>query len=479
MKYLRWTGALALVLAILMVLPALAEGTLPGDPMDETSEAICGATGGEHQIADDAWVVSVEPSCMVGLRKGLCEACGLVYNEVIAATGEHSWDDGVETTAPTCETAGVKTYTCSVCGETKTEDIPAAGHSWDDGVETTAPTCETAGVKTYTCSVCGETKTEDIPAAGHSWDDGVETTAPTCETAGVKTYTCAACGETKTEDIPALDHDFSVEVTAEVPAACETEGTTAVMQCSRCTEQQGGEPIPAPGHTVTTWELVEKATCSSEGKETGVCDVCGETVEQAIPIDPVAHAFDEGVETAATCEVDGKVVYTCQLCGETQEVAIPAPGHAWDEGKVTTEATCTTDGVKTYTCAACGETKTETIPAAGHVADEGRVTKEATCTEDGQITYTCTVCGATGLKAIPARGHDWGAWKTLREATEDQPGKQERTCEVCGSTQTREVDYQGDMPKTGVFTVPTAWLVAGLTLSLAGYIALKRRSVRG
>ncbi len=484
MKYMRWIGALALVLAMLMALPALAEGTLPGDPMDETSEAICGATGGEHQIADDAWVVSVEPSCMVGLRKGLCEACGLVYNEVIPATGEHLWDDGTVTTAPTCVDEGVKTFNCIMCNDaTKTEPIAATGeHSWDDGVETTAPTCETAGVKTYTCAACGETKTEDIPALDHDFSVEVTAEVPAaCETEGTTAVMqCSRCEATEGgEPIPALDHDFSVEVTAEVPATCTTDGTTAVMQCSRCTEQQGGEPIPAPGHTVTTWELVEKATCSSEGKETGVCDVCGETVEQAIPIDPVAHAFDEGVETAATCEADGKVVYTCQLCGETQEVAIPAPGHAWDEGKVTTEATCTTDGVKTYTCAACGETKTETIPAAGHVADEGRVTKEATCTEDGQITYTCTVCGATGLKAIPAKGHDWGAWKTLREATEDQPGKQERTCEVCGSTQTREVDYQGDMPKTGVFTVPTAWLVAGLTLSLAGYIALKRRSVRG
>ena len=442
MKYLRWTGALALVLAILMVLPALAEGTLPGDPMDETSEAICGATGGEHQIADDAWVVSVEPSCMSGLRKGLCEACGLVYNEAIPATGEHLWDDGKETTAPTCVDEGVKTYNCIMCNNaTRTEAIPATGE--------------------------------------HAWDDGKETTAPTCTAAGVRTFTCTVCGDTRTEEIPALNHDFSVEVTAEVPATCTADGATAVMQCSRCTEQQGGETIPATGHTVTTWELDEKATCSSEGKETGVCDVCGETVEQAIPIDPVAHAFDEGVETAATCEADGKVVYTCQLCGETQEVAIPAPGHAWDEGKVTKEPTCETEGEKTYTCAECGATRTEAIPAAGHTPDGGKVTKEPTCTRDGVRLYTCTVCGMKREEAIPAAGHDWGEWQTLRQATEDAPGEQERTCKTCGATQTREVDYQGDMPKTGVFTVPTAWLVLALALSLGGYIALKRKSERG
>ena len=447
MKHMRWICALALIAALLLALPALAEGTegtLPGDPTNETSEAYCpGSATGEHQIADDAWVISVEPSCMVGLRKGLCTACGRVYNEVIRATGVHVWDEGEVTTAPTCVDAGVKTYTCIMCGsETKTESIPATGeHTWDAGVETTAPTCVAEGVRTYTCTVCDATKTESIPATGeHTWDAGVETTAPTCTTAGVKTFKCTVCGETKTEEIPALDHDFSVEVTAEVPATCTTDGTTAVMKCSRCEATEGGETIPATGHTVTTWELVEKATCSAEGKEKGVCDVCGQTVEQAIPIDPVAHAFDNGVETPATCTVDGKVVYTCTLCNATQEVAIPATGHKPDAGKVTKEPTCTVDGVK---------------------------------------TYTCTVCGKHLDEAIPAKGHDWGEWVTLRQATEEQNGEQERTCQVCGATQTREVQYKGDMPKTGVFTVPTAWLVAALALSLTGYIALKRKSVRG
>lgn len=445
MKHMRWICALALIAALLLALPALAEGTegtLPGDPTNETSEAYCpDSATGEHQIADDAWVISVEPSCMVGLRKGLCTACGRVYNEVIPATGEHVWDEGEVTTAPTCETEGVKTYTCIMCND--------------------------------------KTKTEPIPATGHSWDAGVETTAPTCTTAGVKTFTCTVCRETKTEDIPALDHDFSVEVTPEAPATCTADGTTAVMKCSRCEATEGGETIPATGHTVTTWELVKKATCSAEGKEKGVCDVCGQTVEQAIPIDPVAHAFDNGVETPATCTVDGKVVYTCTLCNATQEVAIPATGHTWDAGEVTTAPGCETEGVKTFTCTVCGVTRTEPIPATGHKPDAGKVTKEPTCTVDGVKTYTCTVCGKHLDEAIPAEGHDWGEWVTLRQATEEQNGEQERTCQVCGATQTREVQYKGDMPKTGVFTVPTAWLVAALALSLTGYIALKRKSVRG
>ena len=436
MKYLRCAGALALLLVLLLALPALAEGAAR---MDETSDTFCGATGGAHQVKE--WTVTVEPSCMVGLRKGYCEACQMMCNDVIPATGEHLWDKGTVTTAPTCVDEGVRTFNCIMCNDA--------------------------------------TKTEPIAATGHSWDAGVETTAPTCTAAGVKTFTCTVCGETKTEEIPALNHDFSVEVTPEVPATCTADGATAVMQCSRCNETEGGEPIPAPGHTVTTWELVEKPTCSTEGKETGVCDVCGETVEQAIPIDPVAHAFDDGVETPATCEVDGKVVYTCQLCGATQEVVIPATGHTWDAGVEITAPSCETEGVKLYTCTACGLQAIEVIPALGHTPDAGKVTKEPTCTENGVKTYTCTVCGKHLNEAIPAEGHEWGKWVTLRAATEDQPGEQERTCQVCGAKQTREVDYQGDMPKTGVFTVPTAWLVSALALSLTGYIALKRKSERG
>ena len=94
-------------------------------------------------------------------------------------------------------------------------------------------------------------------------------------------------------------------------------------------------------------------------------------------------------------------------------------------------------------------------------------------------TYTCTECGATRTEAIEANGHSWSAWKTTKEATEEEDGTQERTCSVCGEKQTRTVAYEGTMPETGVFTLPTALLVSLLALSVAGYAVLKRKSVRG
>ena len=176
----------------------------------------------------------------------ICSNCGeVISTKEIPATGEHAWDNGTVTTEPTENEPGVRTFTCAVCGATKTAPIPATGthdyqftktvaptctaggydlytcsgcgatekrnptdalgHKWDSGKVTTEPTETTPGVRTYTCTVCGEVKTEVIPATGahtHKWDAGKVTTEPTATTPGVRTYTCTICGLTKEEVIP-------------------------------------------------------------------------------------------------------------------------------------------------------------------------------------------------------------------------------------------------------------------------------------
>lgn len=181
-----------------------------------------------------------------GRTETICDNCGEVTaTKEIPATGAHTWDNGTVTTEPTENEPGVRTFTCAVCGATKTAPIPATGthdyqftrtvaptctaggydlytcsgcgatekrnptdalgHKWDSGKVTTEPTETAPGVRTYTCTVCGEVKTEVIPATGahtHKWDAGKVTTAPTATTPGVRTYTCTICGQTKEEVIP-------------------------------------------------------------------------------------------------------------------------------------------------------------------------------------------------------------------------------------------------------------------------------------
>ena len=77
-------------------------------------------------------------------------------------------------------------------------------HSWDSGVVTKQPSCTETGIMLYTCSVCGQIKTETIPLVPHSFNSGVVTTEPTTRAEGVITYTCLDCGQTKNETIPVL-----------------------------------------------------------------------------------------------------------------------------------------------------------------------------------------------------------------------------------------------------------------------------------
>lgn len=114
----------------------------------------------------------------------------------------HTWNAGVVTKEPACTEAGVKTYTCTTCGATKTEEIPGTGHTWNDGEVTTAATCTEAGVKTYTCTVCNATKPEAIEALGHDWNETTVVYAANGNN-GTKTYACRreGCTATNTENI--------------------------------------------------------------------------------------------------------------------------------------------------------------------------------------------------------------------------------------------------------------------------------------
>lgn len=79
---------------------------------------------------------------------------------------EHTHTEIRNVKAATCTETGYTgdTY-CKDCGvKTKSGTVlPAKGHTWDAGVVTQEPTETAEGIKTYTCSVCGMTKTETIP----------------------------------------------------------------------------------------------------------------------------------------------------------------------------------------------------------------------------------------------------------------------------------------------------------------------------
>lgn len=336
---------------------------------------------------------------------GAKSVSGSVTFTVVAPACEHTYDAGVETTAATCDKAGVKTYTCSKCGTIKTEEIPALGHSYDDGVQTKAPTCKEEGLMTFTCAACGDTYTEPIAKSDkHTWDDGVVTKEETCLEDGEKTFTCSVCGL----------KDVTV--------------------------------VKAPGkHTYdeTKVEIEKEATCTEAGKGSFTCTVCGTKIDGG-EIPALGHDETVTVTKEATCGADGEKTTTCSRCDYKEVVVIPATGEHKNETKVTTEATCGKAGVETTTCTVCGKTETKEIPATGKHTYEEKVTKEATCTEKGEKTFTCSVCGDKYTEEIAAKGHTAGADLSEKKPTCTKPGYKYFTCSVCG-TEVKE----SDIPATG------------------------------
>ena len=221
----------------------------------------------------------------------------------------------------TCTTTGYTgdTY-CKDCNEKIADGkvIPALGHAWDNGVITTAPTCENAGVKTFTCTRCNETKTEAISATGHTPVQIPEKPA-TCTEPGHKAGTkCSVCGAILSglEEIPAKGH--TVVVDPAVGPTCTEPGKTEGKHCSVCNAViVAQEVIPAKGHTVVIDPAVEP-TCTEPGKTEGKhCSVCNEVIVAQEIIPAIGHKAVIRDAKDATLTEEGYTGDTyCSVCNE-------------------------------------------------------------------------------------------------------------------------------------------------------------------
>ena len=300
-----------------------------------------------------------------------------------AEVHNHTWNDGEVTTAPTCTMAGVKTFTCTTCNETKTEPVDALGHDFAGGA------WQSDGTNHWKkCSRCDVTE----PKSAHTWNDGEVTTAPTCTVAGVKTFTCTECSATNVQTIDALGHDFT--------GAWQKDTDNHWKQCSHsgCTATDG-----KAAHRWAEQTILE-ATCTADGKKLCICKDCLAAKSETLPA--TGHTLTHHAEKAPTCTEIGWNAYDTCACGYTTYVELPALGHdkIAHEGQA---ATCVNIGWEAYdTCSRCAYTTYAELPALGHTTISHDA-KAATCTEKGWRAYvTCEHCGYTTYAETPALGHD-------------------------------------------------------------------------
>lgn len=365
----------------------------------------------------------------------------------LRVTHTHKWDNGKVVTPATCEKPGKTVYTCTVCGQTRTDEtVPRkTGHKHTEIKGAKSATCEKEGYTgdTY-CKDCGKkiADGEKIPATGHQWSEKVIVPA-TENKQGKATYTCTVCGKTETRVIPATGTDGrKTELRNQKDPTCETEGYTGdTYYVGGDKKLASGEKIPAKGHSWDAGKVTTEAKCEQDGVRTFTCTVCGKTRTEAIPATGHKETEIKNVKEA-TCEEAGYTGDTCcKACGKVlkQGETIPAKGHLWDAGKITKEAKCEEKGTKTYTCSVCGKTKTEDIPATGHQNKQIKNQKAPTCEEAGYTGDTyCTDCGKELVQGqtIPATGHTWNNGIVTKKATTKTAGVKTYACISCGKTKT-------------------------------------------
>lgn len=430
----------------------------------------------------DDGVVTKEPTCEeAGVRTYTCtqEGCDVTRTETIEKLG-HAPKAAVEENRKeaTCAAAGsydtvVYCDRCSKELERTNHAIAILPHSYDGGKVTTQPTCTAEGVKTFTCTGCGDSYTESVAMTEHIYDSGKVTTQPTCTAEGIKTFTCGGCGKTYTESVAMIDHSFDnacdsqcngCDLTRETSHVySDTYSTNSVTHwypCTVCGDRHDEYPH-TPGPEATEWDPQVCTVCDyviqpalghthrfadtytwDEEAHWYACSGCPEVDARQ------SHVFDNDCDT--TCDTCGYTRETehnyserlsfdatghwhaCENCGDVMELLPHTPGP---------EATADTDqicldcgfilqiaGVHEHTptgdwhsnedghwhqCA-CGEL----LEKADHAWNEGVKDEQA-----GTVTYHCTVCGHPKTEQIPAQPQPGEPQQTQPGPVAPQPPK--------------------------------------------------------
>ena len=243
----------------------------------------------------------------------------------------HTWDNGTITIAPTCTKAGEETYSCTKCGATKIEPIPATGHSWksewafdathhwhecaNDNCDVT----DNAGKKGYAehsggtatctekavCTHCGQSYGETDPA-NHTGKEQWTQTATTHE----KKWNCC-----NTVSVPNENHEWTDGVCSECGYVCQHEDADKNHICDICGKTISEHKDADNNHICDYCN--KKISDHSGGTATciakAVCEICKESYGS---LDPNNHADLKHIDAkAATAAEEGNIEYWyCEGC---------------------------------------------------------------------------------------------------------------------------------------------------------------------
>ncbi|MBR3691987.1 MAG: InlB B-repeat-containing protein, partial [Clostridia bacterium] len=373
-----------------------------------------------------------------------------------------------EAKAPTCTEAGWGAYqACGECDYTTYQEIPALGHSYDAGAVTTSPTCTEAGVKTYTCATCGDTKTEAINALGHKDEntdhvcdnncgvaqgthaDSTEDKDHVCDYCGQAIENGETCADQKGDgdhkcDVcgadAVTDHSYSA-ATCTTPATCsECNGTTGEVDenahdwgeitytwgdgmnsciATRVCKHEGTHVDTAESINIST-ESGESVSCERDGTTIYVAREFSKSwagydheeypdekvyVEEIVTEEATGHSWGSA---SYSWNADNTVCTATRKCSYNHTESVEATAVA-----VVTDPDCETGGYTTYTATFDGvEWASEQVKTGNYTSARGHNyqlvdSKAATCEEDGFKKSVCENCDHEKTEIIAASGHEW------------------------------------------------------------------------
>ena len=323
-------------------------------------------------------------------QRATCTVCGAEYGDVLGHDFTTSWthDDNMHWKQ------------CSRC-DAKDDVSP---HTWDNGTITIAPTCTKAGEETYSCTKCGATKIEPIPATGHRWKsewtsdathhwhECANESCDVTDNAGKNGYaehsggkaTCtqnAVCEFCKAEYGEKLPHDFTAEaVDAKYlkSAATCTEKAVYYKSCAVCGLSSEGTADEATffsgnalDHNWGAW-----TQNSDEKTHTRICkrDTSHTETENCIDANK-DHKCDICDYIISECADDNKD-HKCDYCGKKLTEHTGGKATCKDKAK----------------CEVCGAEYGELDPN-NHTDLKHIDAKAATAAEEGNIEYWyCSGC---------------------------------------------------------------------------------------
>ena len=137
---------------------------IPGNvtSIENRAFSACDALKDIYYAGSEAqWTSAITDRAAAGIADSVTIHCNYPYDA-------HTFGGWTVVSAATCTVPGVEKRACTDagCKETQSREIAALGHDWDwdHAVITKAATETEAGEETYTCTRCGGTKVEEIPA---------------------------------------------------------------------------------------------------------------------------------------------------------------------------------------------------------------------------------------------------------------------------------------------------------------------------